>query len=59
MKKPTYHVKELAKEWDCSPRTILREISRGHLEAFKVGKNWRVKDRDREAFEQKKVTESD
>ena len=35
-------VDELAKEWDVDPRTILKRIERGELNAFKIGDRWRI-----------------
>lgn len=37
-----YTVAELAARWNCCAKTVRREIERGNLVAFKVGREWRV-----------------
>lgn len=54
MNKKTYRLDELAKDWECSRKTLEREIKRGELQAFKVGSTWRIKDEDRRQYEKKK-----
>ena len=34
-------IRQLADEWQCSPKTIERGCQRGEIPAFKVGRLWR------------------
>lgn len=38
----SYTVAELAARWNCHPETVRRMIAAGTLEAFRVGREWRV-----------------
>ncbi len=44
-------IRELAEYWQVSERTIKRLIDAGKLRAFKIGRQWRVHQRDVERFE--------
>lgn len=39
---PAFTVAELAERWNYHPRTILRAIGRGRLQAFRAGRDWRI-----------------
>lgn len=41
-----YKLGEIANLLKVSVQTIIREINRGHLRAWKVGKQWRVSEDD-------------
>jgi excisionase family DNA binding protein len=42
LKPEAYSPEQAAQLLDVHPETIRREISRGHLKAFKVGQQWRI-----------------
>lgn len=41
---------DIARQLDVQPRTVRRWIFEGQLEAFRLGRVWRVADRDLAAF---------
>jgi len=45
-----YTIPEVAKLLKAAPITVKRLLLRGELNGFKVGSNWRVTDKDLEAF---------
>lgn len=45
-----YSVKEVADILDMNPETIKRYIHREELKAYKVGREWRIKESDLEEF---------
>lgn len=57
MDKKTYRIDELAKDWKVNPATIRREITRGHLDAFKVGDTWRIRAEEAEKYYSKQQTQ--
>ena len=50
-------VEESAKEFQVSEATIRRWIKAGDLRAAKIGKSWRIKREDLDAFYEKKAQE--
>lgn len=47
---PVYTVREIAKALRVSEHKVKRLINAGELDAFKVGREWRVKESNRDAF---------
>lgn len=52
-------VQEVAKQCQISEVTVRRWISSGELRAAKLGKGWRIKPEDLEAFYEKRVQGAD
>ena len=50
MKKKFFTVNELAKMFDMNPKTIRRYIQRGELQAYKIGGQWRITEKDLKDF---------
>lgn len=42
---------ELATEWQCDLQLLRKLLLRGHLEGFKVGRDWRIRDDAKQAYE--------
>lgn len=51
--KMSYRVDEVAELFDCCRETIEREIKRGRLPAFKVGRTVRVSSEEVESYREK------
>lgn len=47
---PLYTLEEIAKPLRVSAMTLRRRIAEGQLKAFRVGRSWRVKQSERNAF---------
>jgi excisionase family DNA binding protein len=47
-----YTIQELAELWRCSPDVIYDMLRTGKLHGFKLGREWRVSDESRRAYEQ-------
>lgn len=46
-----YSPAALAERWDCHPNYVIKLIKQGSLPAFSIGKMWRIKPEDVDAFE--------
>ena len=49
---PILTVTEVADRWRCSPDTVYRAISAGRLKAFRVGKEYRIRESEVERYEE-------
>jgi excisionase family DNA binding protein len=53
MKEPhgtVYTPEQLAEQWGVARHTVLRYLQTGKLKGFKVGRFWRIRERDLSAF---------
>ena len=53
--KDVYTIDDVKDRWGCCRRTVAREIERGRLRAFHVGRNVRISRAAIEAYENGKV----
>jgi excisionase family DNA binding protein len=51
---PCYTTDEVAAMWRTTRGVVIREIDKGHLEAFKLGRAYRIKQTALDAFTTKK-----
>lgn len=54
MEEKVYTPQELADIWKCTPETVNGLCRNGELTAFKVGDLWRIKECEKNKFEEKK-----
>ena len=43
---PVYTIEDLAARWQCHPDTIRRMVTSGKLPAFKIGRDYRIRESD-------------